>query len=119
MKHLLFSTKTVSVQIVFGCFVVQSKSTYELAEEIAGHVRDSIKCRWLKIFEAGMVENLAYRSLESSATDPRRHDRAIFRDSDSTDVLFYKWLGVVLLELILIGLRNGVSTSHPVCYRPE
>jgi hypothetical protein len=105
VKHLLFSTKTVSIQIVFGCFIVQSESTYELAEEITGYVRDSIKCRWLKIFESGMVENLAYRSLESCATDPRRHDRAIFRDSDSTDVLFYKRLRIVLLELILVGLR--------------
>jgi hypothetical protein len=71
VKHLLFSTKTVGFQIVFRHFVVQGECTYELAKEIAGYIRDGFECRWLKIFETGMVENLAYCSLESGATNPR------------------------------------------------
>jgi hypothetical protein len=114
VKHLLFSTETVSIQLVFGCFVVQGECTYDLAKEIAGYIRDGLKCRWLKIFKTGMVEDLAYRSLESGTTDPRRHDRAIFGYSDSTDVLFHKRLRVVFLKLVLIGLRDGVSTSRPL-----
>lgn len=114
VKHLLFGTETVSIQVVFGRFIVQSKSTYEFAEEIAGNVRDGIKSRWLKIFKTGVVEDLANRSLKSGATDPRRHDRAIFGDSDSTDVLFHERLRVILLELILVGLEDGISTIHPL-----
>jgi hypothetical protein len=115
VKHLLLSTKTVSLQIVFGCFIVQGECTYNLAKEIAGYICDGFECRWLEILKTGMVEDLAYCSLKSGATDPRRHDRAIFRYGDSTDVLFHKRLRVVFLELILICLGDGVSTSHPLC----
>jgi hypothetical protein len=71
MKHLLFSTETVSFQIVFGYFVVQGECAYELAKEITGYIRDGFECRWLEIFKTCVVENLAYCSLESGATNPR------------------------------------------------
>lgn len=72
---LLCCVTGLVVGFVSGQLVVGVEGLNQLAEEVRGHVCHSIERSWLKVFEAGEVEDLAYGALKSCSGQGGSHYR--------------------------------------------
>ena len=77
----------------------------QLGKEVAGDVGHCFQGRWLELFEAGVIKDLAYGALHRSSANPWRHHRAFVGDNMGLNVLLDKRFRVVFLKLVLIHLQ--------------
>lgn len=59
VKYLLFKSKARRFGFFPGLLVVEHEALAKLREKLTCHVCDDIQCRWLKVLEARMIEDLA------------------------------------------------------------
>lgn len=105
VQHLLLEREPRLLSFHHRHLLVGLQVASEFLKELASNIRHRIQRRRLKVFEAGVVEDLAHGALECMSTHPGCHERTIFAHYDRSNVGLDKRLRIILLKLVLVGLR--------------
>jgi hypothetical protein len=109
MQYLFLERESRRLGIEPGLLMVCLEALTHACHEFRRNIRHCLQSRGLEVFKAGMVEDLANRSLKGSSVDPRSHQRTIFRDDHVGHILLNEWRQFVLRELILVCLLSCQS----------